>query len=173
MIYDVASVDSIIEDFNSLEHETETGLSKEGWTNVSGIMEENDYWNQLEIIRTRIKVLTELLQQKLAQLKVSVGAKQGGTGGAEDIRSEIGEIQSLLSQLMDVWKRLETFVSLIDQKKIAQGVVSKTVARAKTWLATIASWIKRISSELWALLSKFLTPKEWKLGGKVGNTVLG
>jgi hypothetical protein len=42
---------------------------------------------------------------------------------------------------------------------------SDAFSRAKSWV----HWIKNISFQLWNMLASLNTPKEWKLGGKLGT----
>lgn len=166
-------VEGIIEDFNSLNEEISRELSGEGFTRILGIMEMEGYSPQIELIRNRIRILVEHLQGKLEALRTSVDTHREMEAD-EGITKEIMSIKSLLGQLVAVWDRLENLVAIIEQKQAAQaGKVHQAITRLKGWIATLASWIKRISGQLWSLLCKLLTPKEWKLGGKIGTGPFG
>jgi len=166
-------VEAIIEDFNALNDELMRELSGDGSTEILPVMEEAGYWEQINLIRERVKILVEILQGRLAHLRVSVGSNRGEKTDSE-IQAEILAIKNLLGELISVWERLETLVSLIEQRQIAAaGKVNQVLTRLKGWIATLGSWLKRISGQLWNLLSSFLTPKEWKVAGKVGTGPFG
>lgn len=47
------------------------------------------------------------------------------------------------------------------------------LGRVQLWLAAMKNWLKGVARQLWALLARLMTPKEWTLKGEAGTGVLG
>jgi hypothetical protein len=73
---------------------------------------------------------------------------------------------------------LEQLDSIIHATSIGQPIwfpdkVAQPVQAALTKLKSyLMPMLKKFLAKLWSVISHLLTPKEWKLKGKVGNTVL-
>lgn len=108
-----------------------------------------------------------------------------------DIQSELEafppepseEAFSFSRSLLDNLSTIETLLEWLNQQldiaaqQAAPGRAASStggiLATARGWLASVKSWLKRICKQLWQLISRLMTPKEWKLTGKVGTGVLG
>lgn len=164
----------LVDDFNAFEAEVKRELSGEGWTQLPRIMEENGYWDQIQSIQEQLTRLVVLINEKLENIQILFGQNGIEKYSDEERKSKIEELTNLKSLLTAVWGRLQSLISMIEQRQVnAQGVVSQTVHAIKNWALAIATWIKRISAQLWQLLSRLMTPKEWKIKGDVGTGVLG
>lgn len=167
----------IIDDFRTLDTEIRKGLAKgsDNWTKIAQTMEESGYFEQLEKIRENLERLIEELQSRLQRLPDLAGAlKEGAQEVKSRLKMNVEDIQDLLSRLMAVWDRLENLYTIVGQKLAAAGkAIGSAYTAVKGWFSTIKSWLVGISSQLWKLLCKLMTPKEWKISGEIGTGPFG
>lgn len=95
------------------------------------------------------------------------GAKSATAWLEAEIARALREV-AVYAGLID---RLKSEISMILTN--ARQVSHSAVKAVLGWIAGFENWIKRISAQLWNLLSGLLTPKEWKLGGKTGTGAFG
>jgi len=84
---------------------------------------------------------------------------------APDIREALlglGQLQALMA-------RVASNIAIHEVRDALTSRAGDAFSRAKSWITTIADWIKNISVQLWNMLASLNTPKEWKLGGKLGT----
>jgi hypothetical protein len=163
-------------DVAALEHEIRRELfaEGEGWTGVIPIIKEGGYSEQLNRIREQIWILMENIRSRLRTLGEVFPSSDGDDFRSFKAGEEIHALNNLQSQLLAVWARLESLIDLIGIRQAAPaGQPSGPIAKLKAWLSALASWIKRISGQLWQLLSRLMTPKEWKLSGDIGTGPFG
>lgn len=55
----------------------------------------------------------------------------------------------------------------------AEAAITQTFQAVKGWLQNLRSLIQGIAGKLWRVISNLLTPKEWKVRGSAGTSVLG
>jgi hypothetical protein len=114
------------------------------------------------------------IQSRLRNLREIFPSSDGEDFRSFNAREEIHALNNLQSQLLAVWSRLESLIDLIGIRQAAPtGQASGPIAKLKAWLSALTSWIKRISGQLWQLLSRLMTPKEWKLSGDIGTGPFG
>ncbi len=166
------TIETIIADLDDLELEVRRGLSGEGPVPIGELMREYGYAERLEDIRNRIEALLRVVRNRLAHLKSDLAGVGPSSRPYED---EVLRALHELSQLEALIARAGDLMTMIDMKvgSLPANGISKAIAMAKSWLSTIGSWVKRISAQFWNLLTGLMTPKEWKLGGTVGISVLG
>ncbi|MBV9670151.1 MAG: hypothetical protein JOZ43_04270 [Acidobacteriales bacterium] len=87
---------------------------------------------------------------------------------ASELQAELEWLKAIIEQLNVMIKQPGAaspwFVS-----KVAQSVQ----AALTTIRLSLMPLLRKFLAKLWSIISHLLTPKEWKLKGKVGNTVLG
>ncbi|RUP00632.1 hypothetical protein [Hyphomicrobium sp.] len=173
------SIETIIDDFDDLHRELMRELSGEGSINVPQIMEQHGEEQKLANIRFRIDALLRAVRDRLSSVSRDMPAEGSRAEINPALEGQVRKTLEELSQLEALAGRLNDLLTMIDLKTSAnasqsiRSAVSTAIATAKTWLSVITSWIKRISAQLWNLLCGLMTPKEWKLGGKVGTGILG
>lgn len=174
-------VEFIEEELSALHQEMERGLYSDEMNQLSPQMKALGYESQLKQLRERIFGLMNMLQEKLAQLK---GFGRTAPMDKAELSQEIAEIQGLISQLLDLAGRLEDMIDLLQLRlttgradasstQTSGGFVQAAAGQVKSWLAVLMKWIKRISGQLWRLLSGLLTPREWKIGADIGTGPFG
>ncbi len=84
------------------------------------------------------------------------------------VNSKIKGALDDVGQAEGVLTRLATLINMIDLRA-AKAAVKQAAAKALSWLSIIGTAMKNISRQLWAMLASLMTPKEWKLGGKIGS----
>ncbi|MGN6552060.1 MAG: hypothetical protein ACTHJ3_19515 [Pararhizobium sp.] len=162
-------VEDLIADISEAEREIGREFANEGFSHIRDAMEEGDYLQAFDFVRERILSLLDILRERLGRLR-SASVETVETGEA---REDVLKMMELHSRLMGLWSRLEDLVDLTRQKMTAAGRLSSALQTTASWLSTLQSWLKRIGGQLWQLLLRLITPKEWKLSGSVGAAPFG
>lgn len=163
-------VEDLIADVSETEREIDREFANEGFSHIRDAMEEGDYLQAFEYIRERILSLLDILKERLGRLR----SRTMETVEAEDAREDVLKMMELHARLMGLWARLEGLADLTRQKMTAVGRgLSSALQITANWLSTLQAWLKRIGGQLWQLLLRLITPKEWKLGGSVGAAPFG
>jgi len=137
--------------------------------------------DDLERARNRAVELLERISELLERIAREPGADinfgvRGTTAtvfrlttSANELQAEFEWLTSILEQIDIMMASSATSPRSWMAQKIAQPVQS-ALLKLKSYLMPL---LKKFLSKLWSIISHLLTPKEWKLKGKVGNTVLG
>jgi DNA repair exonuclease SbcCD ATPase subunit len=88
---------------------------------------------------------------------------------ANELQAELEWLKAIIEQLDDLIKQASAAVPQWFVKNMTEPVqVVLTKIRS-----SLMPLLRKFLAKLWSVISHLLTPKEWKLKGKVGNTVLG
>ena len=88
---------------------------------------------------------------------------------AQELKSQLEWLQSLLTHLEKLASNPNNAVSLIHAKRIRNSV-GTALSKVKSILIPM---MKSFISKLWTIITGLLTPKEWKLKGGLGTGLLG
>jgi len=169
----VETVDEIYEDFRQLERQVTEELNPDVENSSVQVLSEFAPHEDLDAIRTRVFGLIEEILGKLASLRNSLEHIQIGDN-TEGVQSEILDLQSLLGRLASILTRIENLTALLSARNTPQNAPQPGFwKKTKKVFSVIKRWLQGISAQLWQLLSRLMTPKEWKLGGELGTGVLG
>ncbi|MCK9911273.1 hypothetical protein MXD81_19130, partial [Microbacteriaceae bacterium K1510] len=69
-------------------------------------------------------------------------------------------------------QRLRSTLAVIDLRAGAKRI-KQAAAGAMRWVHTVTTWLKNISSALWAILANLMTPTQWSFSGNVGTAMFG
>ena len=84
------------------------------------------------------------------------------------------DAKSLLSQFQSVDSAATLMNSYLSMSAMAATSQSNVIGKASSWVSgTLVPWLKNMWGSVWALISKLVTPKEWKIKGSVGTSLLG
>lgn len=88
---------------------------------------------------------------------------------AQELKTQIEWLEGMLTHLQNM---------IFDPASISPSWVSQNIQKPlKSALSKIKSYllpfIKKFLSKLWSIISGLLTPKDWKIKGKVGTGLLG
>ncbi|MBS9715583.1 hypothetical protein ACFFUT_03530 [Pseudohalocynthiibacter aestuariivivens] len=169
----IQTVDEIFDDFRQLEQHIIEELNPEFEHSSVRLLSEFAPQEELETIRTRVYWLIQEILEKLESLRNSLAHIQNGEN-SEGVKSEILELQSLLGRLASVITRIKNLIALLSARNAPQNVPQAGFwKKTKKVFSIIKRWLQGISGQLWQLLSRLMTPKEWKLAGELGTGVFG
>ncbi len=167
-------VRTAVEDFDALEREIRRELLEHGPIGIDRAMEAGGYLDELERMRERISELMTRLREMLGRFAETAPRAGEDPESRFRLRGEIEEMQSLLESLMVVWQRLLNLVDIVEQRVAATAAGGQgVVAKVRSWLSTIMTWLKGLSGQLWRLLSGLMKPKEWSVSGTVAAAPFG
>lgn len=161
-----------MEDFNSLARQIEREVMRDD-SEAAAIFEEADSTQELQMVRERLHQLLSRIQRSLVELR---NRAEGGEAPVEigQLQEPIAEARDLIARLLAVWVRLETLATLAELRQpTSGGTLSRAIGAVKGRLSVLGRWIRGILARLWSLLSRLMTPTEWKLSGKIGSGPLG
>lgn len=134
--------------------------------------------DDLERARNRALELLDRISQLLARIQDRPEpfeiARGAGTGFrlttlANELQAELEWLKAIIEQLDAMIKQPGVAVSQWFANKVAQPVeAALTKIRS-----TLMPLLRKFLAKVWSMISHLLTPKEWKLKGKIGSTVLG
>lgn len=121
----------------------------------------------------------ESLLQRLADLlaRVNEAGAQGSSGrDALSLVSLVNELKAQLAWLEGLFRSLQEMP--LSQESGLRDFFARHVAHpVQAGLATIRNTLepllKRLIAKVWQIICNLLTPKEWKLQGKIGTGILG
>ncbi|MFC4871012.1 hypothetical protein [Negadavirga shengliensis] len=122
----------------------------------------------------RIEILVDQLQNMLGELREREGFALSQPEAIQ-LASTVNTLQVELDSLIVLFDYIET--ELNKQNATPQSFVGRAFQAVQRSVSSLRSFIKpiiqRIAQRLWRLISGLLTPKEWSIGGELGNTVWG
>ena len=139
---------------------------KSDFTGLVGEMVKSELSNELpwEKYRERIIDACEDVKDSLGILIQTKEAKLKYTYAFASVTS----MNVLNSEIESLYYR----VSELTTTKVGSGKLS-LVKKVQGWLSKLKQKIKKISSHLWQLISRLLTPKSWTIHGDTGVSILG
>lgn len=151
-----------------LEETEEIGRAQE-------LMGENDssISDDLHEVRNRIEDLIKRLTEALEGVK---GELRDPSGTGISLAALANELKSQIDWLEGLLKRIQVSISsrytpgINDFRAELLCSVNSSLKRIREYLLPR---IKRLLSKIWQLIANLLTPKEWKLHGKIGTSLLG
>ena len=118
--------------------------------------------------------MTQLLSRMMQPLEPFQAAPAYG-GTAFYITTMANELQAELEWLKAILEQLDVIVN--ESSEVGASLLNRVAKPIKTALSQLKTYLmpllKKFLAKIWSVISHLLTPKEWKLGGKVGSTVLG
>ena len=129
----------------------------------------------LEQSRTRIQQLLDRIERLISDVMALKG-RSHGDGASFRLATLANELNTELYWLQGILEHMGNLVGSSETNRMQ--VLTKNMARrAHNALAHIRSFIiprlKRVLAKIWQIISNLLTPKEWKIQGKVGGGLLG
>ena len=88
---------------------------------------------------------------------------------ASELQAELEWLKAIIEQLDAMLNQPGAAVSEWFANKVAQPVQA-ALTKIRLILMPL---LRKFLAKIWSIISHLLTPKEWKLKGKVGSTVLG
>ena len=141
-------------------------LEHAAW-HMSGQADSNQDLNQLSMNDSRIKAFGDEIRDGLMQISIdcqNLNLNQPSKQSATDILSRFQSVVSSASLL-------ESYLS---SPVIAAANPPNMVSNVSQWVTgTVIPWLQNMWGSVWAVVSKLITPKEWKLSGGIGNNLLG
>lgn len=129
----------------------------------------------LEQFQIRVAQLLDRIERLLREIG-SLESQKTKEGTAFSLSTLANELNAQLEWLKGILEHIENMMkdraSDIPDWFINQvaNPVRSAIQKIKTYLAPI---LKRFLSKIWQIISSLLTPKEWKLQGKIGAGILG
>jgi hypothetical protein len=141
----------------------------DGLTQEAREMDLASHMERLEKIRGRINHLLELIRRRCASLSEQKGALTG-----ERITVETQRLIDMLTALKTQLDSLDAVAEALEWRYAQAGkAASPRLAAIRARLKPVAAFVARVLRNLWQLLLKLMTPKEWKLSGKIGAAMFG
>lgn len=149
----------------------EIGVVREKVRNQFGKLSEAA--NSLDDVEFK-EYLENLHQKILIILEEIIGClKSDEESDSVGQSKKIINIQSLINYLEAELAWVEALLNSIYLRASLNAAQSTPVAHIKKFFSWLGGWLKKISAQLFTLLQGLMTPKEWKLSGKVGSGLLG
>lgn len=129
----------------------------------------------LEEFRKRVEQLLARIGRLLQEIS-STEFKRAGEGMAFPLATLANQLNAELDWLQGILEHIDAMLRDSAQT-LPEALVTQISAPVRTALQKIKSYLtpllKRFLAKLWQIISGLLTPKEWKLQGKVGTGILG
>jgi hypothetical protein len=129
----------------------------------------------LEEFRNRVAELLDRIYSLLSQIKEAPTQLRRPEEVfplsilAQELKAQVEWLEGILSHLEEmISSHVSAWPSSFPQS--VQVPLKSALAKIKSYLIPL---IKKFLSKLWSIISGLLTPKEWKLKGKVGTGLLG
>lgn len=123
----------------------------------------------------RVESLIEQIQDMISELKNRDGIKLD-TSEAIQLTSTVSILELELNSLLSLLEKLDLAFTKLDDKN-DKSFIGKAKHRVQKVISSIQNvlrpFLKKVSQRLWKLISGLLTPKEWSIGGEIGNSVFG
>lgn len=129
----------------------------------------------LNEFRNRVAQLLDRIDQLLQEIG-SLEIAKSKEGSVFSLSTLANELNAQLEWLKGILGHIENMIQdsalSIPEWFVRQvaGPVRTALNKIKTYMAPL---LKRFLSKIWQIISNLLTPKEWKLQGKVGTGILG
>ena len=138
-----------------------------------------EYWtplaNDFVEYQKRVAQLLDRIRQLLKEIRSSE-VRRSKEGSAFSLSTLANELNAQLEWLRGILEHIENMIQDSIQtnpewsvKQVTNPVLT-ALNKIKVYLTPL---LKRFLSKIWQIISNLLTPKEWKLQGKVGTGILG
>lgn len=140
----------------------------------------------MTVIQMSIDVLTNELNTSAEVQQAIKRNQQLVEPYVETIKSEFAEAKNVLIQAIAFDTGFKLMAHLQSALSISQLFVTTASATTSTgtgsnpikavinWISgTFIPWLQNIIKSVWAVIQTLITPKEWKIQGSIGHTVLG
>ena len=131
--------------------------------------------DDLEEFRDRVAQLLDRISLLLKEIGHSASGRSN-EGSAFSLAILANELNAQLEWLKGVLEHIENMIQ-DDTQTTAQWFINQVTSPVRAALNKIKTiltpLLKRFLSKIWQIISNLLTPKEWKLQGKVGTGILG
>lgn len=170
-------VGEIEESFQRVARELGDELDSGRDDSIGTLVREMGYGDDLVQIRARINSLVEEILSRLAALKMRIRDSSDlrtriRDSSVGDLQEEIMTLQSLLSRLVSLADQVDAYLTKIAAHGTQRDdVFTRMWNTCKNTMNSLINWLKGICAQLWQLLCRLLTPKEWKLSGEVKTPV--
>ena len=131
--------------------------------------------DDLNEFRDRVAQLLDRIYQLLGEIG-SPELRKSKEGSAFSLSTLANELNAQLEWLKGILEHIENMMQDAT-RTVPEWFINKVknpvraaLQKIKTYLAPL---LKRFLSKIWQIISNLLTPKEWKLQGKVGTGILG
>ncbi|MBL8075578.1 MAG: hypothetical protein JNL29_14515 [Nitrospira sp.] len=131
--------------------------------------------DDLNEFRNRVAQLLDRIYQLLREIRSSeVGrAKEGLAFSLSTLANELNaQLEWLRGILEHIENMIQDSIETIPEWFVRQ-VTNPVRAALNKLKAYLTPLLKRFLSKIWQIISNLLTPKEWKLQGKVSTGILG
>ena len=163
------AVETAIDDVSAACEEVAQLDIHDSLTQEAKEMDLASHMERLEKIRSRIIFLIELIRKKCASLTEQKGALTG-----ERVSDGTQKLIDMLSALKTQLDSLDAIAEALEWRYAQAGKpASPRLAALRARLKPVAAFVARVLRSLWQLLLKLMTPKEWKLSGKIGAAMFG
>lgn len=131
--------------------------------------------DDLNEFRNRVAQLLDRIYQLLKEIGSSENRRLK-EGSAFSLSTLANELNAQLEWLKGILEHIENMIQDSTQTipewfvKQVTNPVRAALNKIKVYLTPL---LKRFLSKIWQIISNLLTPKEWKLQGKVGTGILG
>ena len=131
--------------------------------------------DDLNEFRIRVAHLLDRIHQLLREIgSLKIGTSKEGSAFslstlANELNAQLEWLKGILGHLKNL---IQGSIRTIPEGFVAQiaGPVRAALNKIETYIAPM---LKRFLSKIWQIISNLITPKEWKLQGKVGTGILG
>lgn len=160
-------IELVLDDMETLQTKIGGREGDDRWGDAAMAAEMDEYlFQEVMRLRDRLAGLLEQLRSEVATVA------ELASGGLE--RTALGDLQGVLSLLEGHLQWLDEQFDALDARlspDIAATADAQkgAITRVRGWVKSLLSWLRRIGRQIWQLLSSMMTPKEWKLSGKVGT----
>lgn len=131
--------------------------------------------DDLNEFRNRVAQLLDRIYQLLREIGSSENKKSKEVS-AFSLTTLANELNAQLEWLKGILEHIENMIQ-DSARTIPEWFVQQVTSHVRAALnkikAYLAPLLKRFLSKIWQIISNLLTPKEWKLQGKVGTGILG
>jgi hypothetical protein len=129
----------------------------------------------LEEFRRRVEQLLNRIGRLLQEIS-STEFKRAGEGMAFPLATLANQLNAELDWQHGILEHIDAMLR-DSARTLPEALTAKITGPVRTALQKIKAYLtpllKRFLAKLWQIISGLLTPKEWKLQGKVGTGILG
>jgi len=134
---------------------------------MSGQVDSNQDLLTLSSNDSRIKAFGDEVRDGLGQISIDCKKINFNSSSKQEAIDLLSRFQSVVSSA----SLLQSYLSM---PNVAASNLANMISNVSQWVTgTVIPWLQNMWGSVWAVVSKLITPKEWKMKGGIGSSVLG
>lgn len=135
-------------------------------TQVTEVLSRDDDYATLKAMKARIEEQIAKITEKLKSYKPQERRLDPRHPGQAEF---LVSIKNRSLDLLDAMDKLRSLLSGVENLLMVRGSAGSVGATRMAKVArSLLRWLAKLSGDIYGMLCRLMTPKEWKIGGKVG-----